>query len=142
MADIRRLSATYAVAPQLEIEDLPTLAAAGFRTVIANRPDGEASGQPSMDEVEAAATAAGLAFTRIPIAGPPALGAVEATAAAMAAAPGPILAYCRSGTRSATLWALASALRGDLSTEAILKAAREAGYDLGGQATALDRLRQ
>lgn len=140
MADIRQLTADYAVAPQLAVEDLPAVAAAGFATIVANRPDGEAPGQPGMDDIEAAATKAGLSFVRIPISGPPTPAAIEIAEKTIASARGPILAYCRSGTRSATLWALATAKAGKMPTTDILEAARRAGYDLGGQKGALDRL--
>jgi sulfide:quinone oxidoreductase len=142
MADIRRLTADYAVSPQLTVQDVAEAAAAGYRTIVSNRPDGEAPGQPRMDEIEAAARAASITFVRNPIAGPPPLAAVDRTAQAMAESPGPILAYCRSGTRSATLWAMAAARAGKLSAAEIVAAARAAGYDLSGQAEALERLRR
>jgi uncharacterized protein (TIGR01244 family) len=140
MADFKRLAPDYAVAAQLSPADVAEAARAGFKLIVANRPDGEAPGQPSLDDIDAAARAAGLWFVRIPIAGPPPPGAVDATVAAIAGAGGPVLAYCRSGTRSATLWAMATAKAGKLGVADILSATAAAGYDLSPQAGALERL--
>lgn len=141
MPDFRRVTDNFSVAPQIAETDLAHVAAEGFTTVIVNRPDGEDAGQLPMERARAAAAAAGLAFIAIPVSGAPSREAVAATAAAIAGAQGPILAYCRSGTRSVTLWALATAQAGAMSTEAILKAARGAGYDLSAQQAALEALR-
>lgn len=142
MADFRRLGPDYAVAPQLSTADVAEAARQGFAVIVANRPDGEASDQPGMDEIEAAAAAAGLGFVRNPISGPPPPGAVQATADAMAAAKGPVLAYCRSGTRSATLWAMATAKAGTIPAADILEATKRAGYDLSAHAGTLERMRR
>ena len=141
MPDFRRVTDSFSVAPQISEADMPLAAAAGFTTVIVNRPDREDPGQMPMAAARAAAEAAGMAFIAIPVSGAPSREAVAATAAAIAAASGPILAYCRSGTRSVTLWALATAQAGALSTTDILAAARGAGYDLTAHATALEALR-
>lgn len=142
MADFRRLSPDYAVAPQLSTADVAEAARQGFAVIVANRPDGEATGQPNMDEIEAAASAAGLALVRIPISGPAPPAAVQATVEAIAGAKGPVLAYCRSGTRSATLWAMATARAGAMPVADILEAAKRAGYDLSAHAGTLERLRR
>ena len=142
MADIRRVTADFSVAPQLTVTDVAVAATQGFRTLIANRPDREAPDQPMTADLEAAATAAGLNFRAIPVSGAPSREAVEATARAIADADGPILAFCRSGTRSVTLWALSMARTDAMTTPAILAAARAAGYDLSGQAHALDAIRR
>jgi TIGR01244 family protein len=127
--DIRRISPEYAVSPQITVADVGVAAAQGFRAIICNRPDGEGEPQTPMAEIEAAAKAHGLAFRAQPLRS----GAVtDANGANMGAAlnelPGPVLGYCRTGTRSATLWALAKAPR--LSADAILAATKAAGYDL------------
>ena len=123
----RRLDDTVSVAPQIMPEDLPAIAAAGFRAIVNNRPDHEEPGQPAGDAIRVAAAAAGLAYHTIPIAGGMQMADLSATAAAFAE--GPTLAFCRSGTRSCHLWALARAQAGDDPAEVIAKAAA-AGYDL------------
>lgn len=132
MPDFKRVTDKFYVTAQLEPSDLPLAAAEGFRAVVRNRPDGEQPGQPTAAEVETAARAAGLAFHAVPLNSPSA--ATPADAAALAAimrdADGPVLAYCRSGTRSVTLWALATVQSGAMSPEAAIEAARGAGYDL------------
>lgn len=125
---MRRLDPTTFVSiRQLTAGDVDEAAAAGIRLIVNNRPDGEEPGQPSSAEIEAAARAAGLDYRHIPIAGgfPPQK--VEAMAAALEQ--GPVLAFCRTGTRSTFLWALARAARG-VPAEDIVAAAAAAGYDL------------
>jgi uncharacterized protein (TIGR01244 family) len=128
MADIRQVTPTFAVAPQIETEDFATLASLGYRTVIDNRPDGESPGDIQSADAQAAAKAAGLAFIYAPFQGQPTPQAVEAV---IQAGQGPVLAYCRSGTRSITAWAIAQATTGRLDAEAIVAAGHAAGYDLG-----------
>lgn len=130
MADIRPVTPAFAVAPQLTAGDMREVAAAGYKTVIANRPDGESPGQTSLAAARAAAEAAGLAFVAIPFAGGPNMPLVEETMKALAGAEGPVLAYCRSGTRSITIWALAQAAAGKAAPDDILAQAESAGYDL------------
>ena len=106
--DYRPLTPDFAVAGQIAPEQIAEIKAAGYRSVICNRPDNEQPGQPSVDSVRAAAEAAGLAFRHIPGSGgiftPD---AVAATAAALEELEGPIFAYCRSGARSTTLFTMA-----------------------------------
>lgn len=139
MLDIRRLNDTYAVAPQIAPEDLPAIAAAGFSTVIDNRPDGEIPGDLHTDRMRAAAEAAGLAFVANPvIGGALTMENVSAQGAAMAASAGPVLAYCASGNRSSVVWALAMA--GRLPTDDLIGTPARYGYQLGhlrGQIEAL-----
>src|SRR3954454_17130398 len=104
------------------------VAALDVRIVINNRPDGEEPGQPASADIEAAARAAGLDYRHIPIAGGITAAEVEAMARALEA--GPALAFCRSGTRSTYLWALARASRGS-DGETLIRQAADAGYDLG-----------
>ncbi|QXI65453.1 Beta-lactamase hydrolase-like protein (plasmid) [Paracoccus marcusii] len=129
--DPRTLSPQFAVSPQITPQDIPALKAQGYRAIIANRPDGEGADQPTFAEIEAAAHAAGMQARYIPISG----GMVgdddvEAFRSALRGMPGPVLAYCRSGTRSATLWSLAQA--DDMPLPQILAATSTAGYDLSG----------
>jgi uncharacterized protein (TIGR01244 family) len=131
MTDIRRLSARIAVAPQITPDDLAAIAREGFTAVINNRPDGEAPGQPAGADIALAAEAANLAYAEIPI-GPTGMGMedVEDCAAILRDATGPVLLFCRSGTRSANLALLAAALMGE-DTDALVEAGRAHGYDLG-----------
>ena len=125
----KRLTDTVAVSSQITAGDVAEAASLGYGTIVCNRPDGEEPGQPPASEIEAAAQAAGLSFLHVPFTGANMTQRdVDAMAAAMRA-PGKLLAYCRSGTRSAGLWALA-ATREEMSADEALEAARAAGYDL------------
>ncbi|MFN4019980.1 MAG: TIGR01244 family sulfur transferase [Erythrobacter sp.] len=131
--ELRTIDATLAVAAQMQPEELAGLAARGFAAVICTRPDGEEPGQPPLEAMRRAAQEAGLAFHHIPVAGglfPPA--AVAAFGAIRRGTPGKVLAYCRTGTRAATLDALAN-VRG-LSVADRLANASAAGYDLSALA--------
>ncbi len=99
------LSEQLATAPQVRLEDLRGIAAAGFIGVINNRPDGEGADQPSSTELEAEAKRLGLAYWHVPVV-PGAMtdADVRAFAAALREADGPVLAFCRTGNRSAALW--------------------------------------
>jgi uncharacterized protein (TIGR01244 family) len=127
---MRALDELMLVGGQIQPSDIATLKAEGVTTIVNNRPDAEEPGQPSSLQVEAAARAAGLDYRHIPVGGS-GLSAhqVEAMAAAIEAADGKLLAFCRSGTRSTYLWALARARKGDDADEIVRKAAA-AGYDL------------
>jgi uncharacterized protein (TIGR01244 family) len=126
---LRRLDdSTLVSTRQISPSDMAEAAAAGAKMVINNRPDGEEAGQPAGAEIEAAAKAAGLAYRHIPVAGGFSQRQVEAMAEALEQ--GPALAFCRSGTRSTFLWALARANRG-APAAALVEAAAAAGYDLG-----------
>jgi sulfide:quinone oxidoreductase len=125
--DIRKITDELSVAPQISAQDVAAIAAAGFRAVVCNRPDGEASDQPCCEEIEAAVRASGLAWRAQPVRGVT-LEDAEAFDALMAELPKPVLAYCRSGTRCATLWCLSQAGKRPLPD--ILARARAAGYDM------------
>ena len=125
------ITENFAVSPQIGAAEVAAAAQAGFTTIINNRPDGEAPGQPNAAEIEALAKQHGLTFVNIPVnAASMTAEAVQRMAAALHAAPGPVLAYCRSGTRSASMWALAQA--GAMPAAEILRHAMQAGYDLSG----------
>lgn len=137
---IRQVTTAVSVAPQITPEHIPAIKAAGFTAIVNNRPDDEEPGQPAGDAIRAAAEDAGLSYTAIPVThagfSHPQL---DAMAAALSAANGPVLAYCRSGTRSCNLWALAEARAGgDPAT--LADRAGTAGYDLGGIRPMLDAL--
>ena len=127
--DLRPVTDGFAVSPQIELDDFAELARMGFRHAVNNRPDGESPGQPTSAQAEAAAKAAGLTYVHAPFAGKPTPGAVDALQQQLASATGPVIAYCRSGTRSITAWAIAQAKSG-MDVEAILQAVRSAGYNL------------
>ena len=141
MSEFKRVTPDFAVAGQLGTADIARAADEGFRTIISNRPDGEAPGQPSASEIKTAAEAAGLTFRHIPFSGvPPAPAVVMETAEALDEANSPVLAYCRSGARSITAWALAQALAGSHTPDEIIALAQKAGYDLTGARGALETL--
>ncbi|WCT73293.1 TIGR01244 family sulfur transferase [Sphingomonas naphthae] len=127
----RRLDDAISVYGQLLPADVAEAKAQGFTTLVNNRPDGEEAGQPEGGTIREAAEAAGLDYHAIPIGHG---GFSEASVAAMAQvlgeAEGPVLAFCRSGTRSTLLWALARSTMGDSGADLAEKAAG-AGYDLG-----------
>jgi uncharacterized protein (TIGR01244 family) len=124
----RALSDTVLVASrQLHAGDMEAVVGAGVAVIVNNRPDGEEPGQPAGAEIARAARAAGIGYHHIPIAG--AIGPDQVAAMAAAMDEGRLLAFCRSGTRSTWLWALAARNRG-ADGEAILASAEAAGYDL------------
>ena len=129
MPEIRPLSPVFAVAGQLRPEDLGRIAELGFRTIVNNRPDGEEAGQPSSDALAGEARRLGLAYRDLPVMPGRVVGdQALALAAMLDELPGPALAFCRTGSRSAALWALAAARHGN--PDAIVAAAAAAGYDL------------
>jgi uncharacterized protein (TIGR01244 family) len=134
-----RITPDISVAGQIAPEDCALAAAQGFVAIVSNRPDGEAPGQPDAATMAAAAAAAGLRFCHIPIDHSGfAMPQVEAMAAELAAG-GPVLAFCRSGTRSTNLWALAAASRG-ADPDSIVAAAEGGGYDVSGMLPSLRML--
>lgn len=126
----RRLTDDFHVAPQIALADIAAAAEQGFALIINNRPDGEEPDAPQGDAIADAAAAVGLAYASIPVGhGGFSHAQLDALDAARAAHPGKCLAYCRSGTRSTHLWALAGA-RGGAAPDALCDAAAGAGYDL------------
>lgn len=129
--EIRKVDEQFAVAPQLQPGELAAVAEAGFTTLVCNRPDGEDPGQADFASVAAAAEAVGMTAHHIPVSGgtfPDE--AVLAFRDIRQNAPGPVLAYCRTGTRSITLDTLANPE--GLSPDARIERAAAAGYDLEG----------
>lgn len=127
--DIRPLTEAYAVSPQIDPVDFAAIKAAGYAMVIDNRPDGEIPPSHHTDVMAEAARAAGLEFVANPvIGGALTLANVEAQAAAMARATGPILAYCASGNRSSIVWALSQA--GQRSADELIGIPARHGYNL------------
>ena len=128
---LTQVSDTFAVSQQLEPGDLAELADGGFGTVICNRPDGEEPNQPTVASMREAAAAVGLAFHHIPVSGGefPQV-AIKAFATVREEADGKVLAFCRTGTRSITLDALANVE--NETADARIERAERAGYDLSG----------
>lgn len=132
--EFRRLTEQLSVAPQVTPENMPAIAAAGFKTILCNRPDGEADDQPTFAAIKEAAIVCGLTFINQPVSPKKATNQdVTGFANNVAAAQSPVLAYCRTGTRCTILWALGNSAEG-MPIEKILKIAADAGYDLSKQA--------
>ncbi|OFW97987.1 MAG: TIGR01244 family protein [Alphaproteobacteria bacterium RIFCSPHIGHO2_12_FULL_66_14] len=125
------LDERVAVAGQLKPDDMAEIAAAGYVAVVNNRPDGEAMfGQPRTADLRKAAEAAGLVFLDLPFSGPRATpDQVRAFADLLAGRPGRVVAFCKSGMRSALLWGAASIAAGR-SLDEVLAMAMRAGQNL------------
>jgi len=105
---ITEITPAYSVSPQIDPADVAGIATLGFRSILCNRPDGEAADQPPVDAVRAEATRLGLGFAYVPVvSGSIDAGNVADFRAALASLPKPVLAYCRSGARCQNLWLLA-----------------------------------
>jgi uncharacterized protein (TIGR01244 family) len=140
MSDFRRLSENVLASPQLTVDDVASAQAAGVSMIINNRPEGEEPSQSPGAAIEAAARAAGMDYRAIPISpGSFNEAQVREMVDALGNAEGKILAYCRTGTRSTLLWALAQAALGE-PPEAIAEAAAAAGYDVSPIRPAMDTL--
>jgi uncharacterized protein (TIGR01244 family) len=130
MSQFRKVTDAFQVSPQITPDEARAAGEAGVKLIINNRPDGEAPDQPKSADIEAAARAAGAAFLSLPFVGRPTIDQARAQAEAVAGADGPVLAFCRSGTRSITAWAIGEASRGRDRAE-LVRLAAAAGYDLG-----------
>ena len=135
---MRKIDERTYVSGQVDPADLPAIKAAGVAMIVNNRPDGEEPGQPAAAAIETAARAAGLDYRFIPVASGFSADQVDAMTEALDAAEGPVLAFCRSGTRSTFLWALARTRQGE-EAEELMRNAAAAGYDLRPIAAYLKR---
>jgi uncharacterized protein (TIGR01244 family) len=127
--DIRPLTPDYAVSPQIDLSDIAAIKAAGYTTIIDNRPDGEIPAHLHTAAMQAAVEAAGLTFVANPvIGGAMTMDNVTVQMAAMAASTGPVFAYCASGNRSSVVWALAHA--GRLPVDDLIGLPAKFGYQL------------
>ena len=129
--EARKVNEQISVSPQISPDDLKAIRGLGFRSIICNRPDGEAADQPTYEEIKVAAQALGLECRNLPIiSGKVQDSDADAFGQALMELPGPVFAYCRTGTRSATLWSLSQAKT--LEPAEILSATQTAGYDMAG----------
>jgi len=127
--ELKRINEHVSVSPQISPDDVAAIKAAGFVAIVNNRPDGESPDQPPSAVIEKAAHDAGLAYHHIPLGREgvtPQM--VEQTKSVLEGSAGPVFCYCRSGTRSTTLWALSQA--GKQPAAEIISAAANAGYDM------------
>jgi uncharacterized protein (TIGR01244 family) len=131
MPSFRAVTPLFSVSEQIESQDLQAAARAGVVLIINNRPDAEAPGQPAGSDLEAAARSLGLHYTHLPIRGGPTREQIVETQHALDQANGPVLAFCRSGTRSIVTWAIAQAERGAMTPDELKRLGEAAGYDLG-----------
>lgn len=138
----RTLSDQVFASPQISLADVAEAATLGVQLIINNRPEDESDDQVPGAEIEAAARVAGMDYVAIPVTHAGfSEWQMEAMATALAGAAGPVLAYCRSGTRSTLLWALAEASEG--RNPGVLAAqAAAAGYDLSPVRAVMDMLEQ
>lgn len=129
--DIRNLTDSFAVSPQIDAAHMKEIAGAGFKSIMCNRPDGEEAGQPDFDSIAEAAAAEGLEVRWVPVvSGMMTPEAFNGFREAVTDMPGPMLAYCRTGTRCTMLWAMTQ--HGKMDDADIIQRAQEAGYDVSG----------
>lgn len=131
MSDFKRLSDSFSVSAQLSPDDVKAAAAAGFKSIINNRPDQESADQPSSDDMANLALSLGMSYIHQPVvSGQISDENVDDFAALVRHSDAPILAFCRTGTRCTFLWALSNAKENDLND--IAASAAAAGYDISG----------
>lgn len=141
--DLRKLTDELTVAPQIGIDEIATAADQGFKTIICNRPEGEEPSQPITEDMADAAGDAGLTFVHQPvISGNMSFDDVDQFSKLIDDMPKPILAYCRSGTRCSTLWALSQARDSTRDVDDILDICASAGYDYSGMRATLESLKE
>jgi uncharacterized protein (TIGR01244 family) len=137
--DIRPLSETFAVSPQIAPEDLAAIKAAGFTTVLCNRPDAEVPPGLQAEDIRRAAEAEGLRFVLNPLShGSLTMDHIDTQGRTLAESDGPVFAYCASGNRSSILWALSQA--GRVPTDELVAAGARAGYNLEVVRPQIDQL--
>ena len=133
MSTLTRIDDRLSVSAQPALAEIAALPAQGFTTLVNNRPDGEEPTQPG-DAAEAdAARAAGLAYHHLPVTGPTiTVEAIQRFGRVLETAPGPVLAHCKGGTRSLTLYVLHEVLSGRMTPEEVVPFGQNHGYDLRG----------
>jgi len=139
--DVRVLTPTFSAAPQLVPSEMAEAAAAGYRTILCNRPDFEAPLDACESEMRAATEAAGMTFVSNPfVSGQMAMEHVEKQRDFIKSCEAPVLAYCASGTRTTICWAFAMAP--DMPPQEIVEAAAKGGYQLAGLAPQLGAIHE
>ncbi len=126
----RQVNDAFWTSPQIQPEDVAAAAAQGVRAIINNRPDFEEPGQPLGAAIQAQAEALGLAYVAAPVRGAPGPEQIAAMRATLDSADGPVLAFCKSGTRSVLTWAAAEIGSGARSVPDVVALAHNAGYDI------------
>jgi uncharacterized protein (TIGR01244 family) len=127
--DIRAITPDYAVSPQIDLTDIAAIKAAGYTTIIDNRPDGEIPAHLHTPAMKAAVEGMGLTFVANPvIGGAMTMENVAAQGKAIAASTGPVFAYCASGNRSSVVWALSQA--GSMPVDDLIGLPARFGYQL------------
>lgn len=127
--DIKALTPHLSITPQILVAELEAVAQMGFKAIICNRPDGEGPDQPSFKEMEQAALTLGMQMRYLPAdAGKVSDADGKTFGELLATLPGPVLAYCRTGMRSTTMWALSQA--GITPLPQILEASKKVGFDM------------
>ncbi|MDV2449972.1 TIGR01244 family sulfur transferase [Xanthomonas hortorum] len=135
---LRPLSPDVLVTDQILPADIPALAKQGVASIVCNRPDGEQQDQPDHLAMQAACTSAGMRFAYLPVvAGAISDHQVQQFGELLKQLPGPVAAYCRTGTRSTSLWVLDQVRTGGVMAEQVLSVAADAGYDLSSLARRL-----
>lgn len=133
--EAKKIDDNLSVSKQLSLEEIGQAAKMGFKSILVNRPDGEGDDQPTFAEIAAAARKAGIEARYVPVSpGKISDDDITSFARAVDELRKPIVGYCRTGTRTMTLWALSEATRGNKSVPAILATGKAAGYDLSGAA--------
>lgn len=136
---MKQISDKLYVGPQLTAEDIGRAKSQGFTGIINNRPDGEEPGQPSAGENRSVAEGAQLAYTHIPVtAGQISESQVRTFQEALSQAKGSVLAHCKTGTRSATLYAIGEVLDGRMEKNKVIPFGQSVGLDLSGAVKWLD----
>lgn len=127
----KRITESFSVEGQISLDQVSEIAAAGFKSLMCNRPDAEEPGQIPVGDIQAAAEAAGMTFYHVPvISGQVTQQNVDDFKSVLETAAAPMFAYCRSGTRCTVLWSLAE--KESRPTSEILSLTAEAGYDMSG----------
>jgi uncharacterized protein (TIGR01244 family) len=140
---MKQVSDKLFVAPQLTADDIIRAKAKGFAAIINNRPDREEPGQPSAAEMRNVAEAEGLIYSHIPVApGKVDERQLRAFQKVVSEAGGPVLAHCKTGTRSATLYAIGEVLDGRMNTDEVVPFGRQVGLDLSGAVNWLNASRR
>ena len=140
MSDFRQINEQFLASPQISVGDVAAAKEMGVTMIVNNRPDDEEPGQVSGAQIADAAKAAGIEYRAIPVTHAGfGQGQVDAMTEALESSEGPVLAYCRSGTRSTLLWALARAKQG-ANPSVIASQAANGGYDVSPVRQIIDML--